>query len=426
MACTNITIYTGVTDTGLCSGGGSPVSVYADTATLPFPLGTTVNSDPSCLIPLGDSFYFYYQSYIYNFSGSDGQIKSADLCTSGSGEYCIYNTGTYDGNYSTGGTYNSHTYYTGNTGFIFYSSGETRWCLASNLGNPCVQFGPYASSSLYPDLDDTVMYSGICITTTTTTNPCLTIDFDAIFDCLVPVTPTPSPTNTPTPTPTPTPSPSNPCGGVAMTVTSSGYTPTPTPTLSPTPTPSPQVTRPCNFSGEVIFNAFTEYVQCGNSKKFKDCFTGIDYYTSDVVLVSGTTLPTEGYVYNAVINGQGYCVIYEGSVDNISGVDNITLTTEVGSYVNGACLDCLPNLTATPTPTPTSTPTPTPSSSPCVSLSYIITNESPAPIKFDYTNCNGSQSQNLPGFSSIIICASVIPTTTSPNVQIDPLGSTCL
>jgi len=340
--------------------------------------------------------------------------------------YCIYNTGTYDGNYNTGGTYNSRTYYTGNTGYIFYSSGETRWCLASNLGDPCVQFGPFDSSSLTPDFDDTVMYSGICITTTTTTNPCVDFDFNAIFDCLVPNTPTPTPTSSVTPTPTPTPTSSNPCGGVSISATASGYTPTPTPTMTPTPSPSPEVTRPCNFSGEVIFNAFSEILECANSKKFKDCFTGIDYFTSGIILVSGTTSPKEGYVYNATINGQGYCVVYEGLFENISGNDNITLTTEIGASVDGACLECSPNLTSTPTPTPTMTPTPTPSSTPCVTLQYLVTNQSPSRVNFNYINCLGSQTQRIPAFSSSLICASVVPTTTSPNITITPSGSACI
>lgn len=426
MACNAIFIYTAVTDTNLCNGAGSYTRVYADDSTLPLPILNALYTDSSCTVPIGSNFYFYYQSYVYFYSGSDGQIKTSTPCASPVGNYCIYNTGTYDGNYSTGGTYNSRSYYTGSTGYIFYSSGETRWCLAANLGDPCVQFGPYASSSITPDLDDTVMYSGVCVTTTTTTNPCLTFNFDAIFDCLVPNTPTPTPTSTATPTPTPTPSPSNPCGGVSLLATASGYTPTPTPTMTPTPSPSPAVTRPCNFSGEVIFNAISEILECANSKKFKDCFTGIDYYTSGIVLVSGTTSPKEGYVYNATINGQGYCVVYEGLFENISGNDDITLTNEIGSSVNGACLNCSPNLTSTPTPTPTQTPTPTPSSPACILFGYIINNQNISPYVFDYITCDGPQTQTIQGYGSSIICASVVPTTTSPNITITPLGSACL
>lgn len=423
LICNPYLVYTGSTDAGLCTGGGTPITVYIDSPTIPFPNGTFVYSDPSCSVSFGVSFFFYYLNYVYNYSGSDTYIASSTACPE---TFCIYNTGIYDGNYSTGGTYNSYTYYTGSTGYIFYSSGETRWCLAANLGDPCVQFGPFGSTSTSPDLDNTVIYSGICVTTTTTTNPCLTFDFDAIFDCLVPLSPSPTPSHTPTPTPTPTPSPSDPCGGVSLLATASGYTPTPTPSFTPTPSPTPDVTRPCNFSGEVIFNAFSEILECANSKKFKDCFTGIDYFTSGIVLLSGNTSPKEGYVYNAIINGQGSCVVYEGLFENISGNDNVTLTSEVGSSSNGACLNCIPNLSATPTPTPTHTPTPTPSSPACILFGYIINNQNISPYVFDYITCDGPQTQTIQGYGSSIICASVVPTTTSPNITITPLGSACL
>jgi hypothetical protein len=422
MACTNLGQFSfnALTDANICYSALT-TTLYGDSLLT----GVTVYSDYECKI-LATPGYYCNGINIYALNGLS-EIRSITACPC-TLFYCVHNDITYNDNYQWKGTYNGYSYYSGlTTGkFIFYSTSETRWCLASNLGDPCVQFGPYGSTSNCPDLDDTVMYDGACVTTTTTTNPCTTFDFDAVFDCLVPESPTPTPSNTPTPTPTPSPSPSNPCGGRSMTVTSSGYTPTPTPTMTPTPTPSPQVTRPCNFSGEVIFNAFSEYMQCANSKKFKDCFTGIDYYTSEVVLVSGTTSPKENYIYNAVINGQGYCVIYEGLYENISGVDNISLTSEVGSSLDGACLDCLPNLTQTPTPTPTSTPTPTPSPSPCVSYEYRITNQSPVPVKFDYIGCGGSESQNVPSYSASIICASVTPTTTSPNIQIESLGSICI
>lgn len=388
---------------------------------------TGISPCPETDNPLPPGFYNNGVDIIYvEYTGVSAStfVISVSSCTPG--DFCIINTSTLDGDYFSAGTYNSNSYFTGSTGFIFYSSGETRWCLSSTLGGVCEQFGPYASSSIVPDLDDTVMYVGPCVTTTTTTDPCATFDFDAIFDCLVPVSPSPTPTNSPTPTPTPTPSTSNPCGGVSLLATASGYTPTPTPTNTPTPSPSPEVTRPCNFSGEVIFNAFSETLECANSKKFKDCFTGIDYFTSSIVLVSGTTSPKEGYVYNATINGQGYCVVYEGLFENISGNDTISLTTEIGASVDGACLNCTPNLTATPTPTPTTTPTPTPSSTPCLSFQYIIENQSPSLVKFPYIDCVGNQNLNLPAFSSNIICASVVPTSTSPNITITPVGSACL
>ena len=429
MACNNLGlwVYSG-TSVGLCNETPN-ITLYGNNAFSAEQVfsGSGCNN-PADLIATG---FYSNGNLTFEFSFLFGQyyVSGISGCTTGGDLYCIQNEPGYNGQYLMVGVQNSYPLYTSvtNNTCIYYSTVETRWCLASSVGSPCVQFGPFASTSSEPDFDVTVGYPGLCVTPPVPpTDPCLTFDFDALFDCLVPVSPSPTPTQTPTPTPTPTPSASNPCGGVTMTVTSIGISPSPTPTQTPTPTPSPQVTRPCNFSGEVIFNAFSEYLQCANSKKFKDCFTGIDYYTADVVLVSGTTIPKEGYVYNATINGQGYCVIYEGLVENVSGVDVISLTTEIGSYVNGACLDCLPNLTSTPTPTPTATPTPTPSPSPCVGFGYRIINESPAPIKFDYVTCSGSESQNVPAFTSIIICASVIPTTTSPNIQIDPLGSTCV
>jgi hypothetical protein len=259
------------------------------------------------------------------------------------GDYCIINNGSLDGNYDIDGVYDGYNYYSGPSGFIFFSLAENRWCLATNLGDPCIQFGPYASTSTTPDLDDTVMYSGICITTTTTTNPCAAFDFDAVFDCYIPPTPSLSSTPPVTPTTTPTPTQTEPCGGRSMTVTLDKVTPSATPTPTPTPSNTPDVTRPCNFNGEVIFNSINEIIQCANSKKFKDCFTGLDYFTSDLVLVSGNTQPKEGYVYNATINGLNYCVVFEGLFENISGVDNIVLTNEVGPVTNGSCLNCTPS-----------------------------------------------------------------------------------
>jgi hypothetical protein len=342
--------------------------------------------------------------------------------------YCIINTDIYDGTYSFTGTYNGYNYYSlTSVGFIFYSNSENRWCLAGNLGDPCVEFGPYGSTSSSPDLDDTVMYVGICSTTTTTTNPCSVLDFDAVFDCFIPPTPSITPTNTPTPTLTPTPSSTSPCGGRTISATIQSITPTPTKTPTPTPSPSPNIVRPCNFSGEVIFNSITEIIQCANSKKFKDCFTGIDYFTSEPVFISGSTSPKEGYVYNAIINGQGYCVIYEGLFENISGVDMVDLITEVGPSNDGACLSCTPSVSSTPTPTPTSTPTPTPTSSPCVSYQYRLSNYSPSKISAQYVDCiNGSSSITVAPNTSVIVCSTIVPTTNNPqNLQITLLGFSC-
>jgi|LakMenEpi03Aug12_release.lakeMendotaPanAssembly.Ray.scaffolds.fasta_scaffold168629_1 hypothetical protein len=409
MACSPYLIYTGVTDTGLCSGGGSPITVYIDSTVIPFSAGTIVYSDSICSVPIGDSFWFVYSGYLYNYNGTDTEIISVDPCptptptptitptptptptptntgtptqtpsvtptntetptqtptpsvtntltptvtptptftptpsVTPTGDYCIINNGYLNGDYDIDGVHDGYNYYGGPAGFIFFSVAENRWCLAANLGDPCIQFGPYASTSTTPDLDDTVMYSGICVTTTTTTNPCAAFDFDAVFDCYIPPTPSLSSTPPVTPTTTPTPTQTEPCGGRSMTITLDKVTPSATPTPTPTPSNTPDVTRPCNFNGEVIFNSINEIIQCANSKKFKDCFTGLDYFTSDLVLVSGSTQPKEGYVYNATINGLNYCVVFEGLFENISGVDNIVLTNEVGPVTNGSCLNCTPS-----------------------------------------------------------------------------------
>ena len=402
----------------------SPLSVdlYGTSLTT----GSTVYSDSACTTTALTSFYS--DGVLVYAVDTFGVIESISNCSC-PGIFCVQNDTTYDDTYQYAGTYDGESYYTGeSTSYvIYYSTGETRWCLAQNLGDPCDQFGPYGSTSTCPDLDDSVVYFGVCTTTTTTINPCSTLDLDAVFDCYVTPTPTVTPSNTPTPTPTPTPTTSNICGGVSMIVSASGVTPTPTPSFTPSPTPTPVVERPCNFSGEVIFNQFSEIIQCSNSKKFRDCLTGIQYFTSDLVLVSGTTSPKEGYVYNAIINGQGYCVIYDGLFENISGVDTIDLITEIGSTVDGACLDCIPNLTQTPTPTPTNTPTPTPSPSPCVQFEYLVSNISESMIKISYSTCNGgSQTISLNGGLSIILCSSTTPISNNPqNVEVQNTGFVC-
>ena len=145
------------------------------------------------------------------------------------------------------------------------------------------------------------------------------------------------------------------------------------------------------------------------------------------MLVSGNTKPKEGYVYNAIINGQGHCVLYEGLFENISGVDNIILTNEVGSQLDGACLECLPNLTQTPTPSPTQTPTPTPTSSPCIMYQYYVSNNNPSISITVSSNVCGDKTviTTVTRNSSVILCSIDPPTTTFSNVQIVSSGFIC-
>ena len=379
-------------------------------------LGTVIYTGAACITGGTELVSATFSDGLTNYeTDSNGEIIDIEACDC-TQFYCIQNDNTYNDTYQYAGVYNVNSYFTGQTTgfFIYYSSGETRWCLSQNINDPCDQFGPYGSTSDCPDFDDTVMYGGICVTTTTTTSPCENFDFDAIFDCYIPPTPslTPSPSQTPTPTPTPTVS--NICGGVSMSVSVTGITPTPLPTQTPTPSPSPEVTRPCSFSGEVIFNSFSEVLQCANSKLFKDCFTGIDYYTSDIVLGPLGNTPKEGYVYKMNINGQSHCAIYQGLFENISGVDVIELITEIGPVTDGSCLNCDPGISPTPSPTPTPTPTPTPSPSPCISLEYRVSNIGPSSLKYKYTNCLGdSISANLAASTNFIVCSTTIPTSSS-------------
>ena len=400
MACNNLGVFSIGTDfVNLCFSALTTTLYGNDLLS-----GTVIYTGPLCIDATKLVSATFSDGLTKYATNSNGEIEFIEACKC-TQFYCIQNDNTYNDTYQYAGIYNDNSYFTGQTTvyFIYYSLVETRWCLSQTLSNPCDQFGPYGSTSVCPDFDDTVMYNGICVTTTTTTSPCENFDFDAIFDCYIP----------------PTPTVSNICGGISMNVSVINISPSQTPTLTPTPTPTPMLSYSCNFSGEVIFNSINEIIQCANSKKFKDCFTGIDYYTSDLVLVSGTTQPKEGYVYNATINGQGYCVIYDGLFENISGVDSITLITEIGSSVSGSCLDCIPNLTPTPTPTPTMTPTPTPSATPCVLYEYTASNNSVSKVSVSYTDCNGIVTQSISSYSSITVCSTTTPTSNNPqNVTI--------
>ena len=114
---------------------------------------------------------------------------------------CLSGTGVYDDTYTIDGLYFGLDYYTGSTNgyYIFYSTTENRWCLAANLGDPCILFGPNPTSSSCPDFYPSILSDGVCPPTPPPPVPC-DIDFNAEFDCDVPPTPTPTPTSTITPT----------------------------------------------------------------------------------------------------------------------------------------------------------------------------------------------------------------------------------
>jgi len=167
------------------------------------------------------------------FSQSPGSITSFFNYSAAS--YCLSTnystTSQYDGNYSSGGTFNGQTFYAGNNGgVIYYNSGSTLWCLSSYLGGPCILFGGNSCQSETPNLNGGIFSNSICPTPTPSpTNDCSVLAIDAFFDCDIPM---PTPSVTPTMTVTPT----------------SGYTyPTPTPTMTMSPTPSGNVCQNVNF-----------------------------------------------------------------------------------------------------------------------------------------------------------------------------------
>jgi hypothetical protein len=205
-----------------------------------------------------------------------------------------------------------------------------------------------------------------------------------------------------------------------MVVTGNNYPPTPTPTASATPTPTPDVTKSCNFTGIVTFNTLDGNINCATSKKFIDCATGKDYYSTEIILDPiGNPLKSD-YVYGGTINGISSCFIFFGLVDNISGVDKIDVTVEYGPEDQGSCIFCSVNPTATPTPTPTQTPTPTPTSTPLLCISYKVSNSSYLPNDCEFTNCLTSQIDviSVSGGATIIVCSTTEPT--GPNLTSYP------
>lgn len=423
MACNNLgTFALGTDSSNLCYSALTD-SLYGSGLSI----GSDVYLDSSCLVPYPNS-YFSDGNNLYFTNGSSLIEGISGCCPS---IYCIHNDTNYDDTYYLAGVYDGDPYFTGqNTSYvIFYSTGETRWCLAQNLGDPCDQFGPYGSTSDCPDFDDTVAYSGVCVTTTTTTDPCLTFDFSAVFDCLVPTTTTT--TSTSTTTTTTTTLPPDPCSGVSMTLTKI-VIPTTTTTTIPVTTTTTTIDRPCNFSGEVIFNSFTEVIQCANSKRFTDCLTGVNYYTSDLVLISGGT-PLENYVYFANINNVEVCVTFDGLFENISGVDTVMLLSEIGPRIDGSCLDCVGNIQPTTTTTTSTSTTTTTTTQPCVPLQYRINNTAPKDpinpiiINITTTDCLGQETTTpLTGGSNSIFCSTTYPSSDNPqNTTIVVVPGTC-
>jgi hypothetical protein len=196
-------------------------------------------------------------------------------------DYCLFTNYTsysqYDGNYYSAGTYDGYSYFTGDgitTGYIYYSTGLTSWCLSSNIGGTCILFGGNSCQSTTPNFSNSFFSNSVCPTPTPSpTNNCNVLDIDAFFDCdIIPPTPSVTPTMTPTvsagyiyptPTPTMTQSPTaSPqlCSNVNFCFNVQNLSPTPTPT--PTMTPSNAAGRNTSASGTVSFTTINDNLIC--------------------------------------------------------------------------------------------------------------------------------------------------------------------
>jgi hypothetical protein len=205
--------------------------------------------------------------------------------TSTGSSYCLStmysSTSQYDGNYYSGGTYDGYGFYVGNgntTGFIYYNTGTTSWCLSTSLGGTCILFGSNTCQSEVPNLSESFFTNSICPTPTPSpTNDCSVLAIDAFFDCDIPmptpsITPTmtPSPTvgyiyPTPTPTMTMSPTPSgNVCANVNFCFSVQNVSPSPSPT--PTMTPSSMAGRNTPAGGVVTFTTINGEVICPPSQ----------------------------------------------------------------------------------------------------------------------------------------------------------------
>jgi hypothetical protein len=396
---------------GLC-GQPTTINIYSSG----FTVGSDLYYDAGCTSEISTGYYCNSQ-YYFEYDADTGVTILTTNCSS---VYCVFDTAGNDDTFYSAGTYQGNYYYTGATSgnYIYYSTGDTLWCLATSLGGTCSQFGPLGSTNPCPDLDDSLFVSGVCVTTTTTTDPCTTFDFDALFDCDVTITPSDTPTPTPTPTPTLTPTSTNICGGADFAVTATKFTPTPSATQTPTPTPTSSPVFGCIFSGSVTFNSMSEILKCGDSKQFRDCFTGYDYYSSQSILDEIGGPLKEGYVYRSSINNNSVCVIFVGLVSNVSGIDNVIIDQTIGPENSGSCLSCTPVPSLTPSVTPTNTPTPTPTL-PCPCQNYLVT-PGPSDGGFTITDCETGLIKflrpynfGLMSFSDpIAVCSSTPPSLT--------------
>jgi hypothetical protein len=167
----------------------------------------------------------------------------------------------------------------------------------------------------------------------------------------------------------------------------------------------------------------SEILACGDSKQFRDCFSGYDYYSSQAILDEFGDPLKEGYVYQSTINNNSVCVIFVGLVSNISGIDNVVIDQTIGPENSGSCLMCTPVPPVSPSVTPTNTPTPTPTL-PCPCQNYLVTPD-PSDGGFTITDCETGLTKFLRPYNfgllsfggPIAVCSSTPPVLTGTYIS---------
>ena len=258
-------------------------------------------------------------------------------------EYCL-DTGMveyvdYDGTYYSAGTYSGFLYFTGGTqpGYIFFNG--LSWCLSDTLGGDCLLSGPIPYTTNCPDFNDSLFYSGVCVTTTTTTDPCYTFDFDAYFDCTYTTTTTTvidcDDTGVIFEVSAYTTTTTTVCTGTSVTATFTRYTTTTT----TTPTTTTTTTLSVFFNGVVTYTVFDEPVTCPNlTYNFEDCDTGQNYYVVEQPKVGEIPI-SPGEVYQLYINTYLICATYIGT----SPLSSNAILGNI-QFINPDCDTCLSTL----------------------------------------------------------------------------------
>ena len=271
--------------------------------------------------------------------------------------YCVFTNldgyTNYDGTYYNYGVFGGRNVFykpdVTNPYYIYYNTGETKWCLSTCVNGECKLFGPTGSNTVCPDLDVTYFGSSCPTPTPSNTDACNTFDFTAVFDCNITsgATPTPTPSITPTLTPTTTPTPTPLCNGKSLSFSGVNYSyPGPSPTPSVTPT---NAVKSVVVSGSVSYDTFSSKFTSLYSKLLLDCNSPEKYIVGEIIPFN------TGSTFSAVIDFKSVCVTYNSDI--LGSPTNTLQSIESGNLFD--CEFCSPVPTATPTPTVTPTPTTT-------------------------------------------------------------------